>query len=192
MENTHADLDTAPDVPPARISSSRKRLLAVTGVLVVLLAAVFFVATSGPDEGTPFRMVGSVQLFEPDHVELTPSGCRGTGEFADVVENTPVTVYDDAGSPVATGRLDSSEPVRADRDDPASPVIECSFTFVVEDVPGGTGAKGGHSGHAAHAAHEGGDAVLQVEVARRGKVVVDTYTAEAGLVCLTVVGDPVT
>jgi hypothetical protein len=192
VENSPADRDTAPDVPPVKISPLRKRLLAATGVLVVLLAAVFFVATSGPEEGMPFRMVGSVQLFEPDHVELTPSGCRGTGEFADVVENTPVTVYDAAGSPVATGRLDSSLPVRADRDDPASPVIECSFTFVVDDVPGGTGVKSGHGGHGGHAAYEGGGAVLQIEVAQRGKVAVDTYTAEAGLVCLSVIGDPAT
>lgn len=81
--------------------------------------------------------------------------CRGLGGYNDIRPGASVTVYDAAGTALATGELGS--PIFSN----ASYRNVCRFPVIVANVPKGT-------------------AIYQVEVTHRGKISLNAQDAEAG------------
>ncbi|MEV6738278.1 hypothetical protein AB0N14_15630 [Streptomyces sp. NPDC051104] len=80
-------------------------------------------------------------------------GCAGTRGYDDIRDGTSVTVYDAAGSVVATGALSNSS---YDED-----TYNCSFDVAVQDVPNG-------------------EKFYKVEVSHRGTLQLSAEEAENG------------
>lgn len=97
-----------------------------------------------------FTLTGTFELTD-DAVDDGASGCKGTGGYDDISSGTAVTVYDAAGTVIATGGLGDST-----LDGSA-----CTFDVAVEDVPKGKD-------------------FYKVEVSHRGTVQLTEAEAESG------------
>ncbi|MFF0199896.1 hypothetical protein [Streptomyces sp. NPDC005017] len=75
---------------------------------------------------TAFTLTGTFELTD-GAVGDGAGGCRGEGGYDDIFEGTAVTVYDAAGTVVATGHLGESMPEGG----------ACRFDVSVADVPTG-------------------------------------------------------
>lgn len=126
------------------------RMLMVVAVLVPL------VGCAGEDD---FELTG--QLYAAGSVtgQRSDEGCSGYRGYRDIVKGASVTVYDAAGTIVATGSLGRG----------SSPdMVGCTFPFTVADVPGDSD-------------------FYQVELASRGRVTVSAEDARAGRAALSLV-----
>ncbi|MFG3088999.1 hypothetical protein ACGGAI_15410 [Streptomyces antibioticus] len=101
-------------------------------------------------EPSTFILTGSFELTE-GAVSDGSTGCKGTGGYDDIAEGTSVTVYDAAGTVIATGYLGDSTLASG----------TCTFDVAVEDVPKG-------------------EDFYKVEVSHRGTVQLSGVDAEAG------------
>ncbi|WP_055713143.1 hypothetical protein [Streptomyces torulosus] len=101
-------------------------------------------------EPNTFTLTGTFELTE-GAVGDGLGGCEGSGGYDDITEGTAVTVYDAAGTVVATGRLGDSTLSSG----------TCAFEVVVEDVPRG-------------------EDFYKVEISHRGTVQLSGDEAEAG------------
>ncbi|MFP3988710.1 hypothetical protein U9R90_14605 [Streptomyces sp. E11-3] len=170
------DADPPPaDLPSASPPAPKRRrldlfLAASVGVVVGAgaLGAVWAFTGSG-DGAAPPETTGSVAPSAPDTTapatftltgtfELTAGvvsdgsgGCKGGDGYDDIAEGTAVTVYDAAGSVVATAYLGESTRVGT----------TCRFDVSVDDVPTGKG-------------------FYKVEVSHRGTVQLTEADARAG------------
>ncbi|WP_234338298.1 hypothetical protein [Streptomyces sp. NRRL F-5727] len=77
---------------------------------------------------TVFQLTGTF-LLTRNVVSDGEGGCEGSEGFDDIAEGAAVTVYDAAGTVIATGAL--GESTRAG--------TACSFEVIVPDVPAGEG-----------------------------------------------------
>ncbi|MEU6803876.1 hypothetical protein [Streptomyces neyagawaensis] len=165
-----------PDVPlgPPTPTAPRRRLplllAGLAGVVVGggVVGAVWALSEGRETSGSPksassaetlavetepstFTLTGSFELTE-GAVGDGLGGCEGSGGYDDITEGTAVTVYDAAGTVVATGRLGDSTLSSG----------TCTFEVAVEDVPRG-------------------EDFYKVEVSHRGTVQLSGDEAEAGL-----------
>ncbi|MEU1558836.1 hypothetical protein ABZ517_39905 [Streptomyces scabiei] len=101
-------------------------------------------------EPVTFTLTGSFELTE-GAVGDGLGGCEGSGGYDDISEGTAVTVYDAAGTVVATGQLGDS----------ALSSGTCTFDVAVEGVPRG-------------------EDFYKVEISHRGTVQLSADEAEAG------------
>ncbi|OOQ54363.1 hypothetical protein AFM16_06750 [Streptomyces antibioticus] len=101
-------------------------------------------------EPTTFTLTGSFELTE-GAVSDGSTGCKGTGGYDDIAEGSSVTVYDAAGTVIATGYLGDSTLASG----------SCTFDVAVENVPKGKD-------------------FYKVEVSHRGTVQLSGADAEAG------------
>ena len=101
-------------------------------------------------EPSTFTLTGTFELTE-DAVSDGLGGCEGSGGYDDITEGTAVTVYDAAGTVVATGQLGDSKMSSG----------TCTFEVAVEDVPRG-------------------EDFYKVEISHRGTVQLSGDEAEAG------------
>ncbi|MFD5899126.1 hypothetical protein [Streptomyces sp. NPDC060366] len=106
--------------------------------------------TAAADPAT-FDLTGEFTLTE-GAVSDGMEGCEGTGGFDDIAMGTSVTVYDAAGTIIATDSL-----VLSEWDGAGS----CTFDISVSDVPTG-------------------EDFYQVEISHRGKIQLSAAEAEAG------------
>ncbi|MER6135567.1 hypothetical protein [Streptomyces sp. NPDC001815] len=102
-------------------------------------------------EPSTFTLTGSFELAK-DAVRNGLGGCKGSGGFDDIAEGTAVTVYDAAGTVIATGHLGDSTLSSG----------TCTFDVAVEGVPKGK-------------------EFYKVEISHRGTVQLSADDAEAGL-----------
>ncbi|MGJ5751953.1 hypothetical protein FB563_0015 [Streptomyces puniciscabiei] len=109
-------------------------------------------AGSGPGAPGTFTLKGGFELTD-SVVPDGDGGCAGTDGYDDISDGTSVTVYDAAGSVVATGALSNS---RYDED-----TYDCSFDVAVQDVPKG-------------------QKFYKVEVSHRGTLQLTAKEAETG------------
>ncbi|WP_198284286.1 hypothetical protein [Saccharomonospora xinjiangensis] len=112
-------------------------------------------ALTGPDT---FTLNGTFTLLDGAIGNVSTTGCMGTGGYDDIAEGTSVTVYDEAGTVLATGGLIDSQLDTVSSD--------CVFTLQVAEVPDDR-------------------PMYQVEVSHRGKVAVDADSAKLGAVSLS-------
>ncbi|MFK0022801.1 hypothetical protein [Streptomyces sp. NPDC090798] len=136
-----------------------KRLRPLTAALLGLLvgaglvgAAWVITAISGPDAPETFTLKGNFELTD-SVVPDGDGGCAGTRGYDDIREGTSVTVYNAAGSVVATGALSTPH---YDEDS-----YNCSFDVAVPDVPRG-------------------EKFYKVEVSHRGTLQLTSKEAENG------------
>jgi hypothetical protein len=132
---------------------SRKPLLIAVGaaaVLVVVVAAVLMVGSRS------FDVNGSMTLQDAYGTGSTmgrgESPCRGGVGYGDIGPGTSVTVRDEAGTTVATGRLDDG---KADGE-------SCVFPFSIADVPSGS------KFYEVEVSHRGGVTFSRDELDERG------------------------
>ncbi|MFJ7181081.1 hypothetical protein ACIQXA_32880 [Streptomyces massasporeus] len=104
-------------------------------------------AETGP---STFTLTDTFELTG-DAVSDGLGGCEGSGGYDDITEGTAVTVYDAAGTVVATGQLEDSKMNSG----------TCTFEVAVEDVPRGQD-------------------FYKVEISHRGTVQLSGDEAEAG------------
>ncbi|MFI5478184.1 hypothetical protein ACIBAB_03595 [Streptomyces rubiginosohelvolus] len=109
------------------------------------------VNTDGEADGT-FTLEGQFTLTE-EAVSDGIGGCEGSGGYSDIQLGTSVTVYDAAGTVIATSALILSE-----FDEAAG---SCTYDVSVEDVPDG-------------------EDFYQVEISHRGKLHLSAEEAKAG------------
>ncbi|MFD6200460.1 hypothetical protein ACWCQF_06925 [Streptomyces rubiginosohelvolus] len=109
------------------------------------------VNTDGEADGT-FTLEGQFTLTE-EAVSDGIGGCEGSGGYGDIQLGTSVTVYDAAGTVIATSALILSE-----FDEAAG---SCTYDVSVEDVPDG-------------------EDFYQVEVSHRGKLHLSAEEAKSG------------
>lgn len=155
------DTPPQPAEPPAvpAAGAPKKRLSPLTAGLLGLAFGASIVggawaitANSGPGKPDTFTLKGSFELtgsVVPDG----DGGCAGTRGYDDIRDGTSVTVYDAAGSVVATGALSNSS---YDED-----TYDCSFDVTVQDVPKG-------------------EEFYKVEVSHRGTLQLTSEEAENG------------
>lgn len=101
-------------------------------------------------EPSTFTLTGTFELTEGAAGDGL-GGCEGSGGYDDITEGTAVTVYDAAGTVVATGQLGDSTLSSG----------TCTFEVAVEDVPRGQD-------------------FYKVEISHRGTVQLSGDEAEAG------------
>ncbi|MDX3615347.1 hypothetical protein OG920_18775 [Streptomyces europaeiscabiei] len=101
-------------------------------------------------EPSTFTLTGTFELTE-GAVGDGLGGCEGSGGYDDITEGAAVTVYDAAGTVVATGQLGDSTLSSG----------TCTFEVAVEDVPRG-------------------EDFYKVEISHRGTVQLSGDEAEAG------------
>lgn len=105
-------------------------------------------ATTAPATLATFHLTGKFTLKLGAYERLTDTACTGYDGYSDITEGATVTVSDQTGTIIATGRLVNGI---------TSPgAARCTFRIDVPDVPGGK-------------------AFYQVEVSHRGR---QTYSAE--------------
>ncbi|WAU82215.1 hypothetical protein O1Q96_22070 [Streptomyces sp. Qhu-G9] len=102
-------------------------------------------------EPSTFTLTDTFELTK-DAVGNGLGGCKGSGGFDDIAEGTAVTVYDAAGTVIATGHLGVSTLSSG----------TCTFDVAVEGVPKGK-------------------EFYKVEISHRGTVQLSADDAEAGL-----------
>lgn len=119
----------------------------ITAAVGVLIAAVALAGcgTSAAATPAPFTLTGDLRV-----------DCYATG-YNDIVDGAPVTVYDAAGTVVATGQLGTEDSAELGR---------CMWPITVPNVPATS-------------------AFYAVEVTHRGKVTVPAAQARAGDIHLT-------
>jgi hypothetical protein len=111
---------------------------------------------SGSGSGSSFTLLGSLELTDAVDVDAEATACQGDGGYDDIAQGASVTVYDAAGTVVATGSLGEGK-----RATPGDTTTSCVFPVTVLKVPGGSKFYG-------------------VEVTHRGKVTVSDADARAG------------
>lgn len=161
--------DENPAAPePAPADAARKDgaavgvVVALFAVLAIVVTVVIGLALTGSDEDRPssvFTLSGELRLGAGGAF-VAGTSCSGDDSkgYPDIDAGTPVTVYDSAGTVLATGVLGSGTVTT-----PGGP---CVFAFTVPGVLAG-------------------EASYQVEVADRGKVRVNAAEAEYGTVAVT-------
>ncbi|MFF3845654.1 hypothetical protein [Streptomyces sp. NPDC002328] len=102
-------------------------------------------------EPVTFTLTGNFELTE-DAVSNGLGGCKGSGGYDDIAEGTAVTVYDAAGTVIATGELGDSTLNSG----------TCAFGVAVDNVPKG-------------------EDFYKVEISHRGTVQLSAADAQAGL-----------
>lgn len=171
-QNAHPDISELPTPPngfpmPVIQRPSRAPLwfgittfLAIVAVTIVL-AVTLTSGDGGQKDRSPGKgfvgvtsgtitLTGSMTLFDTD-LQSYGEGCSGTGGYSDIAEGASVTIYDDSGKIVGTGRLNHSSTVGTGG---------CQFDFAV-DVPSDK-------------------PFYQVEVTHRGKVTYSAADVKAG------------
>ncbi|MEU9737202.1 hypothetical protein [Streptomyces sp. NPDC048002] len=108
-----------------------------------------------PDSQGVFALTGTFELAD-GAVADGAGGCQGADGYADIFEGAAVTVYDAAGTVIATGSLGESSLAGG----------KCSFEVNIADVPRG-------------------ESFYQVEVSHRGTVQLTREEAEFGLLSAT-------
>lgn len=116
--------------------------------MTVIAASVVLAGCGGSDESEVFTIAGTIAIDESS-VTTSQTKCEGRRGFGDIQEGAAVTVKNQDGTTVGTGRLGEGE--RA-----SSTSRVCSFPFTVESVPAG-------------------NKFYEVEVSRRGGL---TYSEE--------------
>ncbi|MFF2124411.1 hypothetical protein ACFVW1_03235 [Streptomyces olivochromogenes] len=168
-----------PAEPPAEPAPEKRRISPLAAGLIGLATGAAIVggawaATSGDNsDGDKADSKASAAVSpltaSPDTFTLTGDfkltdgatsdglgGCEGTGGYDDIAEGAAVTVYDAAGSVIATGSLGSS----------SYDVPNCNFDVSIDGVPGG-------------------EDFYKVEVSHRGTVQLNADQAKNGLFAAT-------
>ncbi|MGW7285594.1 hypothetical protein ACWGH4_08870 [Streptomyces sp. NPDC054847] len=98
-----------------------------------LVGAIWAITANVPAGADAFTLEGTFTLT--DGVGSVGDNCRGTGGYDDIGSGTSVTVYDAAGTTIATGSLGSSEYEMVAE----GGILEtCTFQVSVPDVPKGS------------------------------------------------------
>jgi hypothetical protein len=138
-----AESAAAPVVPPMPATAptvgnpDRARTLrhvlggAVAGA--ALVGTIWAVTANVPADADTFTLKGTFTLT--DGVSSVGDNCRGTGGYDDISIGTSVTVYDAAGTTVATGSLGTAE-YESVAD--GGILDMCTFQVSVPDVPKGS------------------------------------------------------
>jgi hypothetical protein len=140
-------------VEPPAAGRGKWLIAGLVGLLVgagAVGAAWVITSGRGTEEPEVFTLTGTFQLTD-DVISDGSGGCQGSSGYDDITEGTSVTVYDAAGTVVATGSLGESEQTLG----------VCELGVAVEDVPKG-------------------ETFYQVEVSHRGKVKLSGEEAESG------------
>lgn len=150
-----------PPVAPAQDNRSHRSPAVIgflAGASVVGVAWAIWALTPALIEPDTFTLTGSFTLLDGTIDNVSGTGCMGEGGYDDIAEGTSVTVYDEAGTVLATGALSDSQLDTVSSD--------CVFTLQVSDVPDDR-------------------PMYQLEVSHRGKVAVDADSAKVGAVSLS-------
>lgn len=122
----------------------RRGLWIVAGAAVVLLAGgAAYAWTAMSPSG--FTIKGDLTITSDSQLKwgTSTAQCAGAGGFSDISEAATVVVTDAAGKTVAIGRMDGEG--KATRGTGLAAGVRpaaCTWTWTVEDVPGGSGFYG--------------------------------------------------
>jgi hypothetical protein len=117
---------------PDRVRTFR-HVLGGAAAGAALVGVIWAITANVPAGADTFTLEGTFTLT--DGVGSVGDNCRGTGGYDDIGSGTSVTVYDAAGTTIATGSLGSSEYESVGE---GGVLDMCTFQVSVPDVPKGS------------------------------------------------------